>query len=801
MEIIRAMGGRNTSSLGRDLSRADLFKNVSKHATGWYYTGSSISDHVHRLVTFRAIAGYPLVISIGRATDEIFAAFQAKKQVYYIVASALTLLILIVMGVGIRAGLSREKMSRERDLQNRRFDAVLSNMPLGVCLFDDDRRLVLSNERYRAMYEMPPELLRPGTRFVDIISHRKTIGTIKGEPNEFCQEFINKLSTGGLLKLPVKLNDGRVISVLNQPMEGGGWISIHGDITEQQLASERLEQTKRFLDTVIESVPIPIVVKDATSQKFILVNQAYEAFFGWPREKLIGRTVFDLFSQEQAQRIADSDSETVRKNARRVDVDVLLETPANGARTITATRLVVCDIKNRPQYLISVIEDTTEKKKAHARIAFMAHHDAVTGLPNRIQLGERIEGALAEIKPGEWLALHFLDLDDFKVVNDTLGHLVGDELLKQVAERLRDCVGDRGVVARLGGDEFAILQLAVHGLDDISSLAEQVRTAVKAPYELGGLRAVVDVSIGISQAPDDGKSSVELLKRADLALYKAKGDGRGTFRFFEADIDSRLRARRRLEIELRNAIANDEFRLFYQPAVNIREDRIDCVEGLLRWFHPERGIVLPSEFIAAAEETGLIIPLGEWVIRQACRDAAAWPQHVKVAANLSPVQLSGGNLMAVVSNALETSGLAPERLELEITEETLLRHNQENLSVLSKLRSHGVHIAMDDFGIGYSSLNYLRHFAFDKIKIDRSFIADLSVENELSLAIVQSVARLARVLDVSITAEGVETTEQLELVKAAGCTHYQGYLFSGPKSADEISSLLAHPAAARATAA
>ena len=451
--------------------------------------------------------------------------------------------------------------------------------------------------------------------------------------------------------------------------------------------------------------------------------------------------------------------------------------------------------------MITVIEDTTDKKRAHAKIAHMAHHDPLTGLPNRIQLGEQIDKALGELKPLDRLAVHFLDLDHFKIVNDTLGHLVGDELLTEVGQRLKNCVSDSDLVARLGGDEFAVLQTSIRGPRDISAFAERVRTAVKAPYELGGLRAVIDVSIGISQAPQDGATSVELLKRADLALYEAKADGRGTFRFFETDMDSRVQARRTLETELRNAIVNNEFRLLYQPIVNIRENRIDCVEALVRWAHPKRGIVSPSEFITAAEETGLIIPLGEWVIRQACHDAANWPSNVKVAANLSPVQLSSVSLTSVVLSALESSGLTPERLELEITEDTLLRHNQSNLLVLNNLRNHGVHIVLDDFGTGYSSLNYLRHFAFDKIKIDQSFVKDLSLENELSLAIVQSVARLAGVLNVAITAEGVETREQLELITAAGCTHYQGYLFSEPKSAREISDLLMCPADRTATAA
>jgi len=380
----------------------------------------------------------------------------------------------------------------------------------------------------------------------------------------------------------------------------------------------------------------------------------------------------------------------------------------------------------------------------------------------------------------------FLDLDHFKDVNDTLGHLIGDELLKAVADRLRGCVRETDTVARLGGDEFAIIQTAIEHPVDISNLADRIRAAITAPYDLGGLQAIVDVSIGISHAPNDATTSAELMKRADLALYKVKGEGRGTYRFFEPEMVGRIASRRKLEANLRNAIVKGEFELFYQPVVNIEDNRVVGLEGLLRWHHPERGVILPVEFIPVAEETGLIIPLGEWVIRQACSDAANWPSGIKIAVNLSPAQFRSPNLSQTVINALAASRVAPCRLELEITEEILLRHNRDNLAVLEQLRSLGVKIVMDDFGTGYSSLNYLRRFPFDKIKIDRSFVNDLSDGNELSLAIVQAVAKLAKVLNVPATAEGIETKEQLELVRSAGCTEFQGYFFSPPKPAKEI---------------
>jgi diguanylate cyclase (GGDEF)-like protein len=384
----------------------------------------------------------------------------------------------------------------------------------------------------------------------------------------------------------------------------------------------------------------------------------------------------------------------------------------------------------------------------------------------------------------------FLDLDRFKYVNDTLGHLIGDELLKVVAERLHRCIRNADTVARLGGDEFAIICPGVRDTEEVAGLAERICTAIKEPYDLGGMQAVVDVSIGISCAPHGACGSDELMKQADVALYRAKADGRGVARFFQPEMVSRIEAQRKLEADLRRGLVNGHFELFYQPVVNIADNRVVGLEALLRWHHPERGMISPAEFIPVAEETGLIVALGEWVLRQACADAAKWPNEIKIAVNLSPAQFRSKKLAQLVIKALAASGVAAPRLELEITEEILLGHNQENLAVLQQLRNLGIQIVMDDFGVGYSSLNYLRLFPFDRIKIDRSFVNDLSSGNNLSFAIVQAVTQLARALDVPSTAEGIETKEQLELVRAAGCTEFQGYLFSKPRPAPEIARLL-----------
>jgi diguanylate cyclase (GGDEF)-like protein len=385
--------------------------------------------------------------------------------------------------------------------------------------------------------------------------------------------------------------------------------------------------------------------------------------------------------------------------------------------------------------------------------------------------------------------VHCLDLDHFKSVNDTLGHPVGDLLLKAVAERLGRCVGEDALVARLGGDEFAVIQPIAAGPNEAGELASRLIAAVAAPYEVQGNEVVIGASIGIALAPDDGETADVLLRNADMALYRAKAEGRGTSHFFESEMDRRIQARRSLELDLRKAFVNGEFELYYQPLVNLGSNAVTGFEALLRWRHPERGMVSPVEFIPLAEEIGLIVPLGEWVLRQACMQAASWPGDVKVAVNLSPAQFRSRGVVQAVISALAHSGLRPQRLELEITESVLLGETEANLATLHQLREIGTRISMDDFGTGYSSLSYLRSFPFDKIKIDRSFVREL-VQRPDCVAIVRAVTGLGASLGIATTAEGVETPEQLERLRREGCTEVQGYLFSPPRPAAEIGELM-----------
>ncbi len=438
---------------------------------------------------------------------------------------------------------------------------------------------------------------------------------------------------------------------------------------------------------------------------------------------------------------------------------------------------------------IATFEDITERLVAEERIKHLAHHDGLTDLPNRVAFYERIGSALSHLRRSESIAVLSLDLDHFKAVNDTLGHPVGDLLLQAAAERMRSCVRGEDLVARLGGDEFAIVQVPSEQPLDITALATRLIEVIGAPYDLDGHQVVVGVSVGIALAERRSDEPDVLMKNADLALYRAKADGGGVYRFFEIAMDARMQARRALELDLRKAIVNGEFELYYQPIVNVKTDQITSFEALIRWHHPERGMVAPLDFIPVAEETGLIVAIGEWVLRQACNEAASWPEDVTVAVNLSPAQFKSKNLVPMVISALATSGLPASRLELEITEMVLVQESGGAFEILHQLRDLGIRIVMDDFGTGYSSLGYLRSFPFDKIKIDQSFIRDLPSQKD-SVAIVRAVVGLSSSLGITTTAEGVETKEQLASVTAEGCNEVQGYLYSWPKPAADVARIL-----------
>lgn len=437
-----------------------------------------------------------------------------------------------------------------------------------------------------------------------------------------------------------------------------------------------------------------------------------------------------------------------------------------------------------------ILEDVTARRTAEAEATERAHLDPLTGLPNRLRLRERLDAALVHLRARhEGCAVLLVDLDRFKPVNDTLGHAVGDALLGKVADRLRASLRPCDTVARIGGDEFVIVQGPVVGIEETRALARRLVDLVGRTYMVDGHLLTIGASVGIALAPQDGTDADRLLKCADLALYRAKMEGRGGFRFFEAEMDARMQMRRQLELDMRQALGRQEFALHYQPQLSLETNRVTGCEALLRWFHPERGMVSPADFIPLAEEIDLIIPLGEWVIRQACRDAASWPDGIGVAVNVSPAQFKGDRLIEVIVSALASAGLPGHRLEIEITEGVLLKENARTLSLLHRLRALGVRVSMDDFGTGYASLSYLRSFAFDRIKIDRSFVADITRKAD-GHAVIRAIAGLGRSLGMTTVAEGVETEDQMQRVRSEGCTDVQGYLISRPIPADAIRTLL-----------
>lgn len=446
--------------------------------------------------------------------------------------------------------------------------------------------------------------------------------------------------------------------------------------------------------------------------------------------------------------------------------------------------IVVKTAKTPEGGLVSVHEDITERRRQEEQITHLAHHDTLTGLANRKLFRDKFLRVLTNLEESQCVALLYMDLDHFKLVNDTLGHPVGDQLLIAVADRLRSCLREVDKAARLGGDEFAILLTDSPRMEDASRISNRIIRTVGLPYDIDGQNIVVGISVGVAMAPEDGTDPDRLMKCADMALYRAKREGRNTYRFFEPEMDEQIQAKRALELDLRDAEAGKDLELYYQPQIGIPQNNVDTFEALLRWKHKERGFVSPVDFIPIAEETGLIGPIGRWVLMQACQDAMAWPESIAVAVNISPVQFRTDTLLPDVEAALSASGLPPHRLELEITESSLMQDTRATIEVLETLREMGVHIAMDDFGTGYSSLSYIRKFYFDRIKIDRSFVHDLTFSKD-SRAVVHAVCGLCSALGIDSVAEGVETAQQYQILKTQGCSKVQGYYFAAPMPASE----------------
>jgi diguanylate cyclase (GGDEF)-like protein/PAS domain S-box-containing protein len=574
--------------------------------------------------------------------------------------------------------------------------------------------------------------------------------------------------------------------------------AIH-DITKAKKAEDELRRTQKFLDAVIENIPVPIMVKeipssasDARNCHITLINRACEEFFGVPRQQIIGKTNGELYPKERADFIVAHDNETLQSDQPVLIPDHLFVTPGNGTRLITLKEVAIRDDDGKPHLLLSVCEDVTEQRRGEQRIMHMAHFDTLTDLPNRATFNETLDVTINHAATtGELFAILSIDLDGFKETNDTYGHLVGDGLLREVARRLQAAAGE-AFLARLGGDEFAII--VADGAQPAAALAERLFATLVDDIEVEGHRLKLGMSIGVAIYPTDGADAKTLLTNADAALYRAKAETRGMAMFFEPEMSARLRERHSLQEDLRSAIDRGELLLHYQPQKKMSGEIIGF-EALARWQCPKRGMVPPGTFIPIAEESSLIIRVGEWVLREACREAASWPQPLTIAVNISPIQFRHGDLPRLVLSVLLETGLAPGRLELEITESVMINDFSRAVSILNRLKSLGVRIAMDDFGTGYSSLSYLQSFSCDKIKIDRTFICDLE-SNYHSRAIVRAVIGLGQSLDLPILAEGVETEAQHALLVQEGCDEVQGYLTGRPLLIRDYAQLVGREATA-----
>jgi diguanylate cyclase (GGDEF)-like protein len=643
---------------GKALSNKAIWLDALSKGDGGFRVFGQADDNI-RYVSIRKVPEYPLIVDISVTEATTLAIWRQRAA-----AIGLGSAILLLLSVYLLRAITRQVRllsNSEASLaqKSQQLDAALNNMSQGLAMFDGRQRLVISNTQLAKIYRLTPEQTKPGTSFLAILNARAAVGSVPEDVPNFVTDSLDQVSRVGLSHSFYELRDGRTVAVSLQAMDGGGWVSIHQDITAQ--------------------------------------------------------------------------------------------------------------------------------KRIEAELERLASHDALTGLANRSLFTEKVSAALARMRRhGEAFSILMLDLDRFKTVNDSFGHPAGDALLREIAQRLLNTTREVDCVARFGGDEFAVLQAPCEDQKaGAIALSDRILAAVTEPYDLNGRKLILETSIGIALAPQDGDDVDALVKHADLALYGAKTEGRNRYCFFAAAMEAEARNRRELKDDMRKALSRHEFELHYQTIVNLESRQCCGAEALVRWRHPERGVVLPDCFIPVAEDSGLIVPLGAWILRQACADAVKWPPRFKVAVNLSPAQFKHGDLLDALKSALADSGLPPERLELEITETVLLENNAENLAILRAIKNLGVAIVLDDFGTGYSSMTYLQMFPFDRIKIDQTFIQNMT-HHAADAAIVCAVAGLGRNLGIATVGEGVETEEQLIALRAAGCQLAQGYLFSRPVPASEL---------------
>ena len=693
-------------------------------------------------------------------------------------------------------------MAREGHSDNALLlDAAVENIPYGFCVWSSDFKLLMWNRYYLDIYGFPADSIAAGMSLEAVVKLSSAMGNHPEQtPQQFLAAYRQELEAnrqGLRYKSREQLAGGRTVETAHVFSPGLGWVVTHEDVTEAIVTSEIVQKRKRELerqnirlDAAVNNISQGLCMFDPKG-RLVICNAPYARIYALTDEMVKPGTPLD----DILGHLFDTGMHSSTFATREQYIDWRHDVIARGQHEKTVVefgnRIIL--MQHHPMKdggFVSTHEDITEQRQQEARIQHLARHDALTELPNRTQFLDEMADTEALIERGAKVAVLCIDLDHFKSVNDTLGHTIGDKVLMQASARLWGTTRETDLLARLGGDEFSLLLRPIDKPSDAATIAERIVSTMTSPFAIDGHQIAIGASVGIAIAPQDGETTDVLMKNADLALYRAKSEGRSTYHFFEQEMDAAIQKRRTIESGLRTALQLNELRVVFQPLVGLKENKITCLEALLRWRH-EGEDISPAEFIPVAEETGLIVPIGEWVLREACSAALGWPTEARVAVNLSPVQFKNKRLFETIHNILAETGLPPTRLELEITESLMLSDNEQTLHTLHRLRAIGIRISMDDFGTGYSSLSYLRSFPFDKIKIDRSFMRDLDSRRD-SLAIIKAVIGLGHSLGMSTTAEGVETEEQLRAVREQGCNEVQGFLFSPPLEAGQVQALLAN---------
>jgi len=766
------------AAIGKSYANGPLLSELLPKSEAGSYETVSVVDGVARVAGYKAVRGLPLVILVSFARSDVLSPWY--RHLYTFGSLVVAVVSVILFGTFLLVRQTNALAAKTGMLAkiNARFDVAISNMSQGLCLFDAEKRLVISNSRFQEMYRLPDALVRPGTPLERILQHYVD----RGETSDLTvDQHVQLIPTEQ--RQNYQPADGRKIFIQRKPLPDGGWVATHEDITEQkkseQLVAEKaaeLEAINLRFDIALNSMSQGLCMFDA-QQKVVVSNARYGDIYHLSPDRIRpGTTLAQIleYRRENGTHFAGvAEGTYLTQNVRKAkEVQELAD-----GRVIAIARHMMAN-----GGWLTTHEDITERARSEERIAFLAQHDLLTGLANRALFSEKLDDAAKRLKRhGIPFTVLMLDLDKFKNVNDTLGHPAGDQLLVEVAQRLKSSLRDTDVLARLGGDEFAIIQENEKNQNEGAiALALRIIGLIEEPFDLGGDRVGVGASIGIAFAPEHGTDAETLLQKADLALYAVKSSGRNDYRIFQPELSEAADIQKSLESELREAISRNEFELHYQPVLDMLTRRICGVEAFVRWHHPSKGLLSADRFLPLAESTGLMVPLGAWILQQACIDAAAWPAHIRIAVNVSAVQFNKGNLFDLILCALVDSGLSPERLELEIADTSLLQKNQAaHLQTIRQLKNLGVSIVLDDCGAGYWSAGYLTGFAFDKIKIDRS-ITQGSASRRDCAAVIASTLALAHGLDIATVAKGVENTEQFDALLAAGVDFAQGYLFGRP---------------------